>query len=162
MATMEFDSTGVERVSFEPLPVGDYQAIIADSTWKHPKGGFGQPDTTRPAYLELKVTIIDGEYKGRFVIDRLNLNNDNPMTKKIAKSHFAGLLESVGLVRINDTSEVHNKPMIARLGVKAGEGQYGPSNDVKGYKAIVANTNTPAPAPKQEAQTTTTTQKPWG
>ena len=138
MAQLNFTSEGVERNNYEPLPAGEYMAMISESSFKHSKGFGGQPDTDKPPYLELGITIIDGDYKGRKVVDRLNLNHTNDLTRKIAKGTMAGILDALAMTTINDSSELHGKPMMVKLTIKPGEGQYGPSNNVSGYKPASA------------------------
>ena len=131
MGNMNFSSEGIERPgNYDPMPNGDYPAIISESQMKHPKDQYGQPDTTRPAYLELKLIIIEGEFKGRTVFDRLHLNNANETTRKIAKGTLASILDAVGLVSINDSSELHNKPLMAKLVVKPASGSFSAGNEV--------------------------------
>ena len=55
---------------FEPIPAGKYLAMITESEMKPTKSGSG-------SYLQLTFQILEGEYKGRFLWARLNLNNPN-------------------------------------------------------------------------------------
>jgi hypothetical protein len=161
MANLNFNSEGVERTgTYEPVPAGDYQAMITESTMRHPKDGYGNQDTSLPAYLELKIVIIDGEQKGRQLTDRLNLNNPNEMTRKIAKGTLAAILDACGMTTVNDSSELHNKPLVVKVTVKPGDGQYGPGNDVKGYKKYSPSTVTMPASFGQQA--TPAVAKPWG
>jgi len=74
-----FDAQTVEpNDSFDPVPNGDYLCIITTSEMKPTKAGDG-------AYLELELQVIEGPYQGRKLWDRLNLNNANETTVKIAK-----------------------------------------------------------------------------
>ena len=153
MAQLGFNAEGVERTgTYEPLPAGDYPVMVVASTMKHPKGPYGE-DTSKPAYLELSIDIIEGEYKGRKLTDRLHLNNPSDMTRKIAKGTLASICDALGVGGVNDSYELHNKPMLAKVAIKPASGQYGPSNEVKGYKAMGAAT---AKAPATPAKT-----NPW-
>jgi hypothetical protein len=160
MANLNFNSEGVERPgNFDPMPNGDYPAMISESQMKHPKDPYGTPDASKPMYLELKLTIIDGEFKGRTVFDRLHLNNANETTRKIAKGTLASILDAVGMVSINDSSEMHNKPLIIKVVVKPESGQYSAGNEVKGYSQYKAETS--AIQPKQVSATPAGAKKPW-
>ena len=82
MATIDFDPTAYEapaQRSFEPLPVGDYPAIVTSSEIKDTKAGDGQ-------YIELTLQITDGEYAGRRIWERLNVHNKNKQTEDIARA----------------------------------------------------------------------------
>jgi hypothetical protein len=155
MSDYVFTSEGVERTgTFNPLPQGDYPAVITATEWKSPKD-----NPTGTKYLQLSIEVIDGEYKGRKLTDRLNLNHANDMTRKIAKGTLASILDAVGLVAINNTAEICNKPMMVFVKIKPAQGQYGESNEVKGYKSMV-KVATPAIAPVQ-ATAPATAKKPW-
>jgi hypothetical protein len=152
MSDYVFSTEGVERTgTFQPLPQGDYPAVITMTEWKASKNN---PDG--PKYLELSITVIDGEYKGRKLTDRLNLNHPNAMTQKIAKGTLAAILDSIGLVAINNTAEICNKPLIVFVKIKPEDAQYSASNEVKGYKAMASSAPAVAapPAPASE-------KKPW-
>lgn len=159
MGNFNFSSEGVERNnSYEPIPNGDYPVIISESIFKHPKGPYGEADKSKPTYLELKVQIIDGEFKGRTVFDRLHLNNPSDTTRKIAKGTMAGILDSLGMTAINDSSELHNRPMMAKIVVKPASGEWSAGNEVKGYKPFVNFAPVQAVA---QAAPVAGTKKPW-
>ncbi|HBG28369.1 MAG TPA: hypothetical protein DDX75_14880, partial [Phycisphaerales bacterium] len=66
-----FNANNVEPADdFEPIPGGEYTAVIVNSEMKPTKDGKGN-------YLELQFEIIDGEYKGRLLWSRLCLENHN-------------------------------------------------------------------------------------
>lgn len=155
MSDFVFTTEGVERTgTFEPLPQGDYPVVITGAEFKAPKS-----NPTGPKYLELSMQVVDGEYKGRRLTDRLNLNHPNDMTRKIAKGTLAAILDSIGLVAINNTAEICNKPLLAYVKIKPQDGQYSASNEVKGYKAMVA-TNQAAAQPVATSAPAST-KKPW-
>ena len=75
-----FDASQVEpTASFDPIPAGKYLAAITESEMKPTKKGSG-------SFLQLTFTVLDGEYKGRLLWCRLNLNNPNATAVKIARS----------------------------------------------------------------------------
>ena len=71
-----FNANEVEpNTSFDPLPAGKYLAAVTASEMKPTKKGDG-------SYLEVELTILEGEYKDRKVWDRLCLNNPNATAVK--------------------------------------------------------------------------------
>ena len=52
------------------------------------------------------------------------------------------ICHAAGVLQLQDSAQLHNKPMRIRVTIKKSEG-YEPSNEVKGYEAI---TGTAAPA----------------
>ena len=135
-----FDSSSIQveaNDSFEPLPEGDYQVIVDHSEFRDTKAGTGK-------YLHLELTVVDGPGKGRKIFDNLNLENPNAATVEIAQRQLAGLVQACGKVKITDSSELHNKPVIANLKVRPASNGYDASNDVRFYKKIPDAVYTPA------------------
>jgi uncharacterized protein involved in exopolysaccharide biosynthesis len=132
--------------SYSILPAGTYTAAIVSSENKTTKNGNG-------SYLELQLEIIDGQYAGRKVWDRLNLRNPNQTAVEIAMRTLASICKAIGIKTPRDSSELHNKPMNIKVSVREYNGNE--SNEVKKYM----------PAERQQAKpspTTTTVEKaPW-
>ena len=156
MAILNFDATAVdpqEERDFSPIPQGDYTAAIVASEMKDTKDFTGQ-------YLELRVQILEGQYKGRLIFSRLNLQNKNPKAVEIARQELSAICRAVGVLRPQDSSDLHDRPM--KIGVKIRPGKdkdkdnkvaYGPSNEIKSWKP--AGDPAPAQAPAAPAK------KPW-
>lgn len=124
---VNFDSTGVKPASpNEPLPVGWYRMAITASEMKPTSDGKGK-------YLQLEHTALDGDYKGRKAWARLNLQNANETTVKIAQEQLSAICHCTGVLKITNSSQLHNIPMLVKLSVKQSTG-YDPTNDVKAWK----------------------------
>jgi len=149
MAIFEFNAAEVEPTAkYNPLPVGDYKVVIKSSEMKPTKSGTGQ-------YLELWYTVVDGEHKGRKIVNRLNLRNDNPKTVQWAQRDLSAICHAVGVLTLRDTSELHNKPMIVSVIVREGKGDYSASNEIKKWSPIVpAGQNQFTPPPAQQTAPT--------
>lgn len=129
MAILNFDATGIEtRGTFDPIPDGWYNVQIVSSDMKDSSTG-GQ-------FLYLEMEVLDGQYAGRRIFDRLNLINANPTAVEIAKQALASICEAFGMTGVGDSTELHNKPMQAKVRVRPANEKYDASNEVKGYKAI--------------------------
>lgn len=124
----------------DPIPAGEYLAMIVDSDMKSTKDGRGQ-------YLELVHQIVDGPFKGRKVWARLNLVNANQQTATIAQAQLSAITHALGLqdTPISDSQQLHNRPLVIRVTFEKADGQKrtSDSNDVKGWKSPSA---TAAPA----------------
>ena len=107
MANLQgFDANQVEpSADFEPLPTGKYVAVITASEMKPTKNGNG-------SYLELTFQVMEGPHKGRLVWSRLNLDNPNPLTVKIARSELSAICRAVGVMQPKDSCELHNLPLV--------------------------------------------------
>lgn len=124
-----FDAREVEpSVGFEPIPAGKYPVIIVESETKPTKSGTGD-------YLELKLQIQGGQFDGRLLFDRLNLNNPNEKAVQIARASLSAICRAVGVLTPHDSSELHNKTLIAIVKLRKREDTGDMSNEVKGYEA---------------------------
>lgn len=147
----------------DPIPAGEYLAMIVDSDMKPTKDGRGQ-------YLELVHQIVDGPFKGRKVWARLNLVNANQQTATIAQAQLSSITHALGLqdTPISDSQQLHNRPLVIRVSFEKADGQRrtSDSNDVKGWKSPSA-TAAPAVAgltgsqPQQAAAPAATGPAPW-
>ncbi|MCC2653086.1 MAG: hypothetical protein K0R61_743 [Microvirga sp.] len=131
---------------FSVLPAGEYLVQVVASEMRSTKNGSGR-------YLWLEMEILDGEYQSRKMWDRLNLENTNPQAVQIAQRQLSALCHAVGEAVVEDSEQLHNKPVIATVRVRPEQGAYSASNEIRGYKAPngrtpqSAATNGSAPAP---------------
>ena len=122
-----FDANEVEPVvDFEPIPEGEYVAIVTASEEKPTKSGNG-------TYLELTFQVIEGEYKERLLWSRLNLDNPNPLAVKMAKGHLSAICRAVGVMTPNDPVELHDLPLLITVKCKKREDNGEMTNVIKGY-----------------------------
>ena len=120
-------STVAPAQAYSPLPAGKYLAMITESEMKATKAGTGE-------YLQLTIEVQDGEFKGRKVFDRLNLKNANVTAVEIAQRQLSALCHATGVMQLQDSEQLHFKPVIVKVSVQHDAGQE-PSNVVKGYEA---------------------------
>lgn len=127
---LNFDARAVApQQALDPIPAGWYTVKIIESEGAPTKDQSG-------AYLKLVFEVIDGPCAGRKVFDRLNLHNKNQQTVDIAYSQLSAICHATGVIQMSDTSQLHGKPLLAKVTVKQGDGTYAPSNEIKGYKAV--------------------------
>jgi hypothetical protein len=141
-----FDASQVEpNAEFDPLPAGKYVAAVTASEIKPNKAGTG-------SYLELQFQILDGEYKGRNLWARLNLENPNAKAVQIARGQLSALCRAVGVLQPKDSSELHDLPLVISVKVKRREDNGEMTNEIKGFAKREAAVGQP-----QQSQTT----PPW-
>lgn len=129
MAQLQFDASSVSPESqFTPIPNGDYPVLISESEIKDTKAGTGQ-------YLQLVLEVIDGHYKGRKIWDRLNIVNPNQVAQDIGQRALSQICHAVGVLNLQDTADLHQKPLVAKVVVSPARDGYDESNEVKEYKA---------------------------
>jgi hypothetical protein len=144
-----FDANNVEPSGdFDPIPAGKYLAVITESEMKPTKAGTGH-------YLQLTFQIIEGPFQNRLLWARLNLDNPNDTTRKIAQGELSAICRAVGVLAPNDSVELHNLPLVIHVRCKKRNDTGEIVNEVKGY----AKKEAPA-APSNNASSAKTT-PPW-
>ena len=137
-----FDAANVDpNAGFELYPAGKYLVQIIASEMRPTKDGRGQ-------YLYLELDILDGQFAGRKLFDRLNLVNDNPDTVDIAKRALSSICRATGQMQVKDSEQLHLIPLIADVRVRPPKGQYGESNSIR---YLPRNAAAPAPATRAPA-----------
>jgi len=134
--------------AFEAIPAGRYLAVITDSEMKPTKSGGGQ-------YLQFTFQIIEGEYKGRLIWSRLNLDNPNATTVKIARAELSAICRAVGVLAPKDSVELHNIPLVITVGLKKRDDTGELGNVIKGYA------RKDAAAPRTSAVAGNNSAPPW-
>lgn len=157
MANFSFDTNSVEKreSNYELLPAGWYTAQVVESAVAPLRSGNGEA-------IKLTFEVLSDGHRNRKVWANLNVRHTNPEAERIAQQQLRELCDSVGVVRFNDTSELHYKPVQIRVKIrKDTTGQYEDQNEVAGFKpaggspahgqAIAAGMNQRAAAPAANA-----------
>ena len=128
MATLSgFDASKVEPSGdFTPIPAGKYLAIMYESAMKPTKSGDGE-------FLECKFRVCDGSQKGKTLISRLNLKNRSDQACQIAASELSAICRSVGVLKPNDSADLHNVPLELTVAVTAQNEKGQCYNEIKAY-----------------------------
>ena len=133
-----FDASAIEpSTGYEVLPPGKYLAQIVASEMRVTKDGHGQ-------YLYLEVDILEGQYAGRKLFDRLNLVNANPDTVQIAQRTLSSICRAVGKMQVSNSEQLHFIPLIADVRVRPPKGMYGESNSIRYLPRNAAPSTAPA------------------
>ena len=135
MALLNFDANEVApSTGFDPIPAGKYVAVINDSGEKENKAGTG-------SYLQLEFEIIEGNYKGRRLWVRLNLQNQNPDAVRMARADLSAICHAVNVLKPNDSVELHNIPLVITVRCKKDKNTDEIVNEVRGYESRDAAQN---------------------
>lgn len=127
---------------FTVVPEGKYQVVIVGDKLTDTKGGTGK-------MLELKVQIIEGEYRGSTIIDRLNIVNASSIAQKIGQGQLKRICN---LCKVQyppaSTEGLIGKPMIATVKVEEfisnRTGNPLKSNKISGYNPVPEQPTTAA------------------
>lgn len=157
MAKLIFDANAFDGVEAPQentiLPAGEYTMQIVQSELRMTKAGTGQ-------YLFLEFDVVSGPCApGRKFWDRLNIENPNEQTKKIALSQLLAICKAAGFAfPPSDSQELHFKPI--KVVIKHKENKQGTLEARPGYYSLsdtpkVATVSAPVAAPAGAAA------KPW-
>ncbi len=120
----------------ELLPAGLYTVEITGAEVKPTKAGNGM-------LLKLEHTVIDPQdYAKRKLWKSINLRNPNAQAEQIGQAELSALCRAVGIGVLQDSDELMNKIVRARVGIRKGNAQYpDDQNEIKAYES--ASTATP-------------------
>jgi hypothetical protein len=145
-----FDATQVDPIGKQDaLPAGQYKCVAIESEWKDTKDGTGK-------YLQFVFEVVDGQFKGQRVWDRLNLVNNNSQAVEIARRTLSAICHAVNVMQPKDSSQLHNIPLVVKVACKEYNGGF--TNEVKGYAKL---TGAPVSRPAQAEPVTSGSKAPW-
>jgi hypothetical protein len=112
---------------FEAIPADEYLVAIVESESKVTKDKKG-------SFLELKLVVLEGEYKDRNLWARLNLQNANEKAVTIARGQLSAICRAVGVLTPKDSVELHNIPLVVKVVVRKDNNDEN-TNEVKRFRA---------------------------
>lgn len=140
---MDF-SNDAPLTEFGALPDGEYTAMITAVEQRDTKAGDG-------SYLNLELTVLEGEFAGRKVWDVLNLWNQSAKAVEIARRTMRSITEAIGTSpKVTDTDELIDKPLVIKVSLEKQEG-FKDRNRIVAYKSAGGEAVAPA-APKAAAK----------
>lgn len=160
--TGAYDPNAEASQDIGAIPTGEYLAHITDSDMKPTKKNDGN-------YLELVYDIAEGEYKGRKVWVRLNLDSQNEQAREIANRQFSAIREATGVTLPKKSEELHYKPHVIRVEyIPAGTVQKNgytttrDGNEVKAWKKAEGGAGNASSAPAAAATSASpSSAAPW-
>ena len=132
MATLNFNAAQVptDFGTQDCVPAGWYNVMVDETEMKPTKDGSG-------AYLQVRFTVLDGQYVNRKIFTRMNLQNSNPTAQEIAYKQLSALCHAVNVLQLQDSVQLHGLPLKVKVKVrKDSTGQYEDQNEVTAYKNI--------------------------
>jgi hypothetical protein len=144
MASLEgFNPAEVEpSAPIELLPAGDYPVILIETDLAKKDSGAVQ--------FEFCVQITEGQFQNRRVYASQNYTKKDGSPNNIGRGQVSQICRCVGVMNPTDTTELHHKRLIAKVGVEKSEG-YDPKNNVKGFKPYQQAPQAAQPATTQQA-----------
>lgn len=132
------ESFDVEQMDLgdDLLPAGEYIAQAIEAELKDTQSGG--------TMLTFTFEILDGDFQGRRVWERLNYINANEMAQRIARREMGRFAIAAGLNTFDDTEDFLFKPVRIDVAIRKDKnGQYPDQNGIKKYLPVDG-----APAPQ--------------
>lgn len=151
MATISFNAAEVQPSSFDTLPAGTYEAVIANSEARPMKSGNGMG-------FNFEFEIISNDHKGRKVFAWITFEHrTSPDAQRIGREQLSAICRAVGVTQLNDTVQLHNLPMMITVGIDKNDPT---RNIIKGYKGK-RGTGTGTASVQQQGGAAATGAAPW-
>ncbi len=152
MAEFSFDNNDApESVDFEQIPSGRYTMVINDTDLLLTNKAKEANDPNLGQYIRVKFQVVSGIYQNRIVFLNFNVVNSSSKAVEIGQQQFRNLLECCGITKISDTSEIHQKVVVAELKNTPDNG-YGVGIALKRfYSCTQKQADSPASAPSNES-----------
>jgi hypothetical protein len=126
---LNFDANNVPPTSpFDPIPNNSYRSHAVESEVKPTASGSGK-------YLQITWEVLDGEFKGRKVWQRLNIVNANAQAQEIAQRELSAICHATGVLKLTNSSQLHHIPVMLKVVVKK-DGDRDPQNEVKKVSSV--------------------------
>jgi hypothetical protein len=141
-----FDPTTQEGNSWDVLPVREYVAQVVEASIQQPNSGDGY-------YLALTWKIIEGDYEGRQVWQRITYLHSSEQAQTIGRRTLKDLCDALGVnEQVKDAEVFLFKPARIRLGIeKDKQGVYADKNRISRILPLEAKSEEPE-QPEQPAK----------
>lgn len=113
--------------SYDPLPAGWYDVTITNAELATTKSGG--------TMIKVRFDVTGPNYQGRVVFGNINIRNANPKAEEIGMQQLGDIARAIGLSQVSDTDQLIGGHLAIKLTIKQDD-QYGPQNEIKGYKAM--------------------------
>ena len=86
------------------------------------------------------------------VFGNLNIRNASVKAEEIGRQQLGELMRAIGLAKVTDSDQLIGGTVQIKVSIRAASGQYGESNEIKGFKSaggaapVVASAPAPAAA----------------
>lgn len=135
MAVLNFNARTVEPDAGRsgPVPSGWYEAIMVESEMKPNSAGTGE-------YLRIVFDITNGVFKGSKLFHQLNLRNPSEKAMQISYGQLSAICHAVNLLDVQDSSQLHNRPLKLNVKLKPAEGEYEAKNEITAFASMSKET----------------------
>ena len=136
-----------ESPSFDPVPPGEYTAVVKSAEMKDTKAGDGK-------YIKLRLDITGPTHTGRVLFSNVTVKNKTAQAETIGRGQLAAILASSGLAQFDHSDQMIGVNVAVDVIIKD-DPTYGRGNEVKRFKPLAnmpkAAVATSAPASAAKA-----------
>lgn len=140
---IDINMDGVEESGageYSLLPDGKYLAIMTKSEVVPTKAGTGK-------MLKATFTIFDEKYAGRLVFHNFNIENQSEKAQQIGLGQLKSCYLAMGLKNLPaDSSELHDLPLVIKVGKSKPSEGYAERNEIKGWYSTKSKDEKPRSA----------------
>lgn len=123
-----FDANAIAPISFDVMPDGWYEMIITETEEKLTQA--------KDRGLNITFTVVQEQCKDRNVWEFLNINHStSEKAKQIARGKLSAICRAVGVLVPRDTTELHNIPLMVKIGQEKRQDTGELKNVAKDFKA---------------------------
>lgn len=134
-----FESDSVVVAPRDLIPNGTLcELVVTDSSVKRSDG---------KVMISLTFTITEGEYEGRKIFENVNYVNPSEKAQLISRENLKRLCDGTGVSQLADTSDLHDKPFVAKIKVEEAKGQYEARNLLNFYSVTSLDKAPKGPKP---------------
>lgn len=113
-----------EQRSYDPIPAGVYNAIVAEAVVGPFKSGQGHK-------LDLTFEVTEGEFQGRKIFDMIALQHPSHDWAVSTQARLDALLKVNGVTSLNDWSQINNMQCALKVYIQKDKtGEYSDKNQV--------------------------------
>jgi hypothetical protein len=141
----EYKRDEMPQSQFGPID-GWRHVVITEAEVKDTKAGDGR-------YLKLRLDILGPTDQGRVGWANITIRNPSSKAEEIGRQQLGDVMRAVGIATLTDTDQLINKHASVKF-VSKDDPNYGPSNEVKGWKPVQETVTT------KPAQASAVTSKP--
>lgn len=142
--------------SFEPIPAGTYEVIVASADWKTAQSGG--------RYVNVRLDVTEGQYAKRVIFWRCNLESVSPdperqkKAREIANDQMHAFCLSAGISGWEHPADLVGLTVNAVVRIGKAQAGYDAQNEISTFKWDPAGA--PPAAPRAQAQAAPTTSAP--
>ena len=119
---------------------GQYPSQIESVEIKPTKANNG-------AFVEVKMVMLEGPYKGQRLTDRINIDNPSAACVAIGRGQLTALCLAAGIAKLDDTDQLHQCVVVSHVKVKNEQNEIRTYSSITDYRAKQQQTPSAAAPP---------------